>query len=101
MAKQAHITSEQGICKTIVLSCLNEVWDKTKTLFPDIQNYHNEPDAQSETDSHLIQIIKEAAKQYTIMRLQTYAKGVNHVMVNICRASVRHKMIKCIIFNNQ
>ena len=101
LAKQAHITSEQGICKKIVVSCLNEVWDKTNTLFPNMQNYHNEPDDPSETDSHLMQIIKEAAKRYTTMRLQTYAKVFNRVVVNKSKASVRHKMTKCIIFKNQ
>ena len=61
LAKQAHITSEQGTCKKNCCLMSECNVGKTNTLFRDIQNYHNEPDDPSETDRHLMQIKKEAA----------------------------------------
>ena len=102
LSNQAQITSEQGVCKKIVISCVNEVFDKTDTLFPSIKEQQCiASEDPSNVDSHVMQIIKEAAKRYTLIRLQTHAKFFNRVVVNKKIASVRHKMTKCIIFKNQ
>ena len=101
-SNQAQITSEQGVCKKIIISCVNEVFDKTDKLFPSIKDRQCiASEDPSHVDSHVMQIIKEAAKRYTLIRLQTYAKFFNRVVVNKKIASVRHKMTKCIIFKNQ
>ncbi len=101
LSKKSHITSEQGVCKKIVISCVNEVSEKTEKFFPEIKSHDFDSEDPSHVDSHVMQIIKEVAKRYTTICLQTYAKFFNRVVVNKREASVHHKMTKCVILKNQ
>ena len=67
---------------------MHDISDKLQQLFPSASKRDMESENPSEVDSYLMQIFKEVAKRYT-MRLQTYAKVYNRVIVNKGRASVR------------
>eukprot|EP00794_Sanderia_malayensis_P008598 gene8598-9513_t len=99
--KNSKITSEEGICKKLIVLCARQLAWKIDKLFPNLERSCLEPEDPATAGSHAIQIIKEVAKRYLTLRLQTYAKLYNRVVINKSKASVRHKMTKAILFKNQ
>ena len=94
------ITADHGICQRIILKCVQEVSSSLDSYFPMLSNHGLTEDPGCE-DSHTMQLVKETAKQYAKLRLQTYAKFYNRVIVNKRQASIRHKMTKTVLFKNQ
>ena len=92
---------EQGICQKMVSMCIQQLYDKISRLFPRLEKPCLEYDDPAFIDSHALQIVKKVAEKYLTMRLQTYAKYFNRVIVNKSMASVRQKLTKTIIFKNQ
>ena len=81
---QSKISSEQGICKKLIIACMIVLSSRFDCLFPNLKSD-----------------CLEVAKRYLTMRLQTYAKFFNRLVINGNKASVRHKMTKTILFKNQ
>ena len=67
----------------------------------DLKSHAWKSDDPAFIDSHALQIVKKVAEKYLTMRLQTYAKYFNRVIVNKSMASVPQKLTKTIIFKNQ
>ena len=101
LGKHKKINMEQGICQKMVSMCIQQLYDKISRLFPRLEKPCLESDDPAFIDSHALQIVKKVAEKYLTMRLQTYAKYFNRVIVNKSMASVRQKLTKTIIFKNQ
>ena len=86
----------------MITECVHELSDHGPKLFPTLESGNcsksNDPGFE---DSHIMQIIKEVSRRYLTLRLQTYAKFYNRVIVHKSEASIRHKMTKIVIFKNQ
>ena len=97
----SKITSEQGICKKLIILCVLELSARAECLFPNLKSSCLVPEDPASTDSYAVQIIKEVAKRYFTMRLQTYETFFDRVVVNKSKTSVHQKMTKLILFKNQ
>ena len=82
------ISAEPGIFQRIILKCVQEVSSSLDSYFPTLSNHGLTEDPGYE-DSHTMQLVKETAKQYVKLRLQTYAKFYNRVIVNKCQECIR------------
>eukprot|EP00794_Sanderia_malayensis_P004342 gene4342-4920_t len=57
-----RITSEEGLCKKLILLCVYELAWKLDKIFPHLEKQCLEPNEHGTLDSHAMQIVKKIAK---------------------------------------